>query len=61
MATIGLTFFLIGLGEFIFGGEPKMMITEELLLPYDSITFFDDMLILQGNRYSCFWSLRQWH
>ena len=47
MATIGLTFFLIGLGEFIFGGEPKMMITEELLLPYDSITFFDDMLILQ--------------
>ena len=47
MATIGLTFFLIGLGEFIFGGEPKMMITEELMLPYDSITFFDDMLILQ--------------
>ncbi|SVA81000.1 uncharacterized protein METZ01_LOCUS133854, partial [marine metagenome] len=33
MATIGLTFFLIGFGEFIFGGEPKMMITEELLLP----------------------------
>ena len=47
MATIGVTFFLIGFGEFIFGGEPKMMITEELLLPYDSITFFDDMLILQ--------------
>ena len=47
MATIGLTFFLIGFGEFIFGGEPKIMITEELLLPYDSITFFDDMLILQ--------------
>ena len=47
MATIGLTFFLIGLGEFIFGGEPKMMITDELMLPYDSITFFDDMLILQ--------------
>ena len=47
MATIGLTFFLIGLGEFIFGGEPKMMITEELMLPNDSITFFDDMLILQ--------------
>ena len=47
MATIGLTFFLIGLGEFIFGGEPKMMITEELMLPYGSITFFDDMLILQ--------------
>ena len=47
MATIGVTFFLIGFGEFIFGGEPKMMITEELLLPYGSITFFDDMLILQ--------------
>ena len=47
MATIGLTFFLIGLGEFIFGGEPKMMMTEELMFPYDSITFFDDMLILQ--------------
>jgi branched-chain amino acid transport system permease protein len=27
MATIGLTYFLIGLGEFIFGGEPKQMIT----------------------------------
>jgi branched-chain amino acid transport system permease protein len=23
MATIGLTYFLIGLGESIFGGEPK--------------------------------------
>ena len=30
MATIGLTYFLIGLGELIFGGEPKVMITEEL-------------------------------
>ncbi len=33
MATIGLTYFLIGLGEFIFGGEPKVMITEQLGLP----------------------------
>ncbi|HZW48129.1 MAG TPA: branched-chain amino acid ABC transporter permease [Microvirga sp.] len=33
MATIGLTYFLIGLGEFIFGGEPKVMITDALLLP----------------------------
>ena len=33
MATIGLTYFLIGLGEFIFGGEPKVMITDQLLLP----------------------------
>ena len=36
MATIGLTYFLIGLGEFIFGGEPKVMITEQLLLPTGS-------------------------
>jgi branched-chain amino acid transport system permease protein len=36
MATIGLTYFLIGLGEFIFGGEPKVMITSELLLPTGS-------------------------
>jgi branched-chain amino acid transport system permease protein len=33
MATIGLTYFLIGLGEFVFGGEPKVMITRELGLP----------------------------
>ena len=36
MATIGLTYFLIGLGELIFGGEPKVMITQELLLPTGS-------------------------
>ena len=28
MATIGLTYFLVGLGELVFGGEPKVMITE---------------------------------
>ena len=33
MATIGLNYFLIGFGEFVFGGEPKTMITEELFLP----------------------------
>ncbi len=33
MATFGLTYVLIGLGEIIFGGEPKQMITEELFLP----------------------------
>ena len=33
MATIGLTYFLVGLGEFVFGGEPKQMIAEELGLP----------------------------
>jgi branched-chain amino acid transport system permease protein len=30
MATFGLTYFLIGLGELIFGGEPKVMITNDL-------------------------------
>jgi branched-chain amino acid transport system permease protein len=39
MATIGLTYFLIGFGESIFGGEPKKMITEELGLPTGSTTF----------------------
>ncbi len=33
MATIGLTYFLVGLGEFVFGGEPEQMIAEELGLP----------------------------
>src|SRR3984885_2914581 len=29
MATFGVTYFLIGFGEFVFGGNPKQMITEE--------------------------------
>ena len=33
MATFGLTYFLIGAGELIFGGDPKVMISEQLLLP----------------------------
>ncbi|RDC72123.1 branched-chain amino acid ABC transporter permease [Rhodovulum sp. 12E13] len=33
MATIGLTLFLIGFGETIFGGENRQMITEELGIP----------------------------
>jgi len=33
MATFGLTYFLIGFGELIFGGDPKVMITDELFLP----------------------------
>lgn len=36
MSTIGMTYFLIGLGEFVFGGEPKKMITQELGLPTGS-------------------------
>ncbi len=27
MATFGITYFLIGFGEFVFGGDPKVMIT----------------------------------
>ena len=39
MSTIGMTYFLIGLGEFVFGGEPKKMITRELGLPTGSTEF----------------------
>ncbi|MEZ5845024.1 MAG: branched-chain amino acid ABC transporter permease [Hyphomicrobiaceae bacterium] len=38
MATFGLTYLLIGLGEAIFGGAPKTMITSELGLPTGSTT-----------------------
>ncbi len=38
MATIGLSYFLIGLGELIFGGETKSMITEQLGLPTGTTT-----------------------
>ena len=37
MATFGITYLIIGLGEFIFGGRPKAMITSELLLPRGAI------------------------
>ena len=39
MATFGITYFLIGFGELIFGGEPKQMITSELLLPEGRTSF----------------------
>src|SRR3954464_2612884 len=39
MATFGLTYVLIGLGELVFGGNPKNMITSELLLPSGSPDF----------------------
>ena len=39
MATFGLTYVLIGLGELVFGGNPKTMITSELLLPSGSLDF----------------------
>ena len=31
MATFGLTYFLIGFGELVFGGEPKVMIADAAL------------------------------
>ena len=37
MATFGLTYFLIGLGELVFGGEPKVMIARQLGLPRGAI------------------------
>jgi branched-chain amino acid transport system permease protein len=33
MATFGLTYFLMGLGELVFGGDPKVMIASDLYLP----------------------------
>lgn len=39
MATFGITFFLIGLGESIFGGSPKKMIAKELWLPSGAIDY----------------------
>ena len=39
MATFGITYLLIGIGELIFGGNPKRMIAKELYLPSGSIEF----------------------
>ncbi|WP_158965911.1 branched-chain amino acid ABC transporter permease [Chachezhania sediminis] len=49
MATIGITLFLIGFGEVIFGGENKVMITEELGIPTGSVLLepFGGLLILE--------------
>ena len=33
MATFGLTYFLIGFGEYVFGGSSKVMIADQLYLP----------------------------
>src|SRR5580700_3870722 len=49
MATFGITYFLIGFGEFLFGGEPQVMIADELYLPrgaYD-IKLFGGLVLLQ--------------
>ena len=39
MATFGITYLLIGLGELIFGGNPKQMISEQLYLPHGTLEF----------------------
>jgi branched-subunit amino acid ABC-type transport system permease component len=39
MATIGITLFLVGFGEIVFGGENKVMITEQLGIPTGSFEF----------------------
>jgi branched-chain amino acid transport system permease protein len=39
MATFGLTYFLIGFGELVFGGSPKVMIANELYLPTGAVEF----------------------
>jgi branched-chain amino acid transport system permease protein len=44
MATFGLTYLLIGIGETVFGGNPKIMITAQLGLPRGAI----DLNILGG-------------
>jgi branched-chain amino acid transport system permease protein len=49
MATFGLTYFLIGFGELVFGGDSKIMIAEELYLPKGpiSISMLGGRVILQ--------------
>ncbi|MDF2371268.1 MAG: branched-chain amino acid ABC transporter permease [Rhizobiaceae bacterium] len=49
MATIGITLFLIGFGEMIFGGENKVMITEQLMIPTGAFTFepFGGFLLIE--------------
>ncbi|MFK7891744.1 MAG: branched-chain amino acid ABC transporter permease [Granulosicoccus sp.] len=49
MATIGLTLIIKGVGQLVFGGEPKPMITEQLGLPTGStdLEIFDGIVILQ--------------
>src|SRR3712207_5888366 len=49
MATFGLTYFLIGLGELIFGGNPKQMVARELFLPQGTtdVTLFGGQVRFQ--------------
>jgi branched-chain amino acid transport system permease protein len=49
MATFGLTYFLIGSGELVFGGSPKVMISDQLYLPKGALDFkiFGGLVSLQ--------------
>ncbi len=49
MATIGVTLFLVGFGQFVFGGENKVMITQELGIPTDAFEFnpFDGLVLIE--------------
>ncbi|MEM8658913.1 MAG: branched-chain amino acid ABC transporter permease, partial [Pseudomonadota bacterium] len=50
MATIGITLFLVGGGEIIFGGENKVMISDELGIPDGSLEFnpFDGFVLVEA-------------
>ena len=50
MATIGITLFLVGGGEIIFGGENKQMISRELGIPSGSFEFnpWDGFVLLEA-------------
>ncbi len=39
MATFGITYVLIGFGEYVFGGDPKVMPTDAFYLPKGAITY----------------------
>jgi branched-chain amino acid transport system permease protein len=39
MATFGVTYFLIGFGQLVFGGDPKVMIAQDLYLPSGAIEY----------------------
>ena len=49
MATFGLTYFLIGAGQLVFGGDSKIMIAEDLYLPKGpvNINAFGGLVTLQ--------------
>ena len=49
MATFGLTYVLIGAGQLVFGGDSKIMITEQLYLPKGAINInaFGGLITLQ--------------